>query len=333
VAALIGKRLLAMVGVLFGLAVIVFILQVIIPANPARAMLGAAASPAAVAAKAHQLGYDRPIPQRFLLFMGRLLSGDLQTSLRTRNAVSTDLGNFLPATLELALMAAMFAVILGFGLGLAMAGRMRGRNVMRVLLVGGASMPTFLLALLGILLLYSTLHVLPASGRLSDTVSAPGGPTKLILVDSLLHGQPNVFWDGLQHIIMPALVLSLAPAVAIGRTLNGSLEQALTEDWARTARAKGLRERTVLVRHALRNALGPTLTMGGLQFGLLLGGVVVVEQIFAWPGIGFYTDQAIAYADYPAITGVTLVLGAGYVIVNLLVDLAQMWADPRLRVA
>jgi peptide/nickel transport system permease protein len=332
VAALIAKRLLAMVAVLFGLAVIVFILQVLIPADPARAILGAAATPAAVAAKAHQLGYDRPIPERFVRYMGRLLHGDLQDSLRTRNPVTKDLGTFVPATLELALMASLLAAALGIGLGLAMAGGMRGRQIMRGVLIGGASMPSFLLALLAILLFYSTLHVLPASGRLSDTLTPPSGPTRLILVDSLLHLNFTVFWDALRQIIMPALVLALTPAVALARTLNASLEQAMKEDWARTARSKGLRERTILLRHALRNALGPTLTMSGLQLGFLLGGVVVVEQIFAWPGVGLYTDQAIAYADFPAITGVTLVLGAAYVVVNLLVDLAQMWADPRLRV-
>jgi peptide/nickel transport system permease protein len=331
VVALIGRRLLSMGAVLFGLAVIVFILQVLIPANPARAYLGASASAQAVAAENHKLGYDRPIPVRFERFMGRLLTGNLGDSLRTRNAVLTDLGHYLPATVELALVAAFLAVLMGFGVGLAMAGGMRGRQVMRVVLVGGASMPSFLLALLGILLLYSTLHLLPASGRLSDTLNAPSGPTGLILVDSVLHLEPNVFWNALQHVLMPAFVLALAPAVALARTLNGSLEQSMQEDWARTARSKGLRERTILLRHALRNSLGPALTMGGLQMGFLLGGVVVVEQIFAWPGIGLYTDQSIAYADYPAITGVTLVLGAGYVIINMLVDLAQMWADPRLR--
>ncbi len=328
---LIAKRLLAGVGVLFGLAVIVFILQVIIPANPAKAVLGAAASPAAVAAEAHKLGYDRPVPERFVLFMGRLLQGNLQNSLRTRNPVLTDLGNYLPATAELALTAAVIALGLGFAMGLALAGGVRGRHVARGVLVSGASMPNFLLALLAILFLYSKLHLLPASGRLSDTIVPPSGPTKLLLVDSLLHLRFDVFWDALQHIILPATVLALAPAVAIGRTLNASLEQSMQEDWTRTARAKGLRERTILVRHALRNSLGPTLTMGGLQLGFLLAGVVVVEQIFAWPGIGLYTDQAIQYADYPAITGVTLVLGATYVVVNLIVDLLQIWADPRLR--
>jgi peptide/nickel transport system permease protein len=182
-----------------------------------------------------------------------------------------------------------------------------------------------------IVLLYSKLHLLPASGRVDDTLVIPNGPTKLLLLDSLLHGDLSVFWSALQHILMPAFTLALLPALAIARTLATSCRQVLGEDYVRTARAKGLGERTVLLRHALRNASGPALTMGGLQFGLLLGGIVVVEQIFSWPGLGRYIDQSIAYADFPAITGTTLLLGAAYVVVNFLVDLAQAWADPRIR--
>jgi peptide/nickel transport system permease protein len=140
-----------------------------------------------------------------------------------------------------------------------------------------------------------------------------------------------VFFSALKHLVMPAFSLALLPALAIARTLATSTDAVMREDYVRTARAKGLRERTVLVRHALRNAAGPTLTMGGLQFGLLLGGIIVVEQIFAWPGLGLYLDQSIAYSDFPAITGTTLLLGTAYVLINFLVDLAQAWADPRIR--
>jgi peptide/nickel transport system permease protein len=329
--ALVGRRLLALVAVLCGLAVIVFLLQAVIPADPARAMVGASAPPSVVAAKRHQLGYDKPLPQRFLDFAGRLLHGNLEESLRTRNPVSTDLAAFAPATLELALMAAALAGLLGVGLGLMLVAGGRVARLLRIVLIGGASVPTFLTALLAILLFYSTLHLLPASGRVSDTLVVPSGPTKLLLVDSILHGELNLFWSALTHIIMPALTLALLPALAIARTLATSCEQVMREDYVRTARSKGLRERTVLLRHALRNASGPPLTMSGLQFGLLLGGVVVVEQIFAWPGLGLYLDQSIAYADFPAITGTTLLLGTAYVFVNFFVDLAQAWADPRIR--
>jgi peptide/nickel transport system permease protein len=329
--ALVGRRLVALVGVLVGLAVIVFLLQAVIPADPARAMVGASAPASVVAAKRHQLGYDKPLPQRFLDYADRLLHGDLQESLRTRNPVTTDLASFAPATLELALMASAIAAALGIGLGLMLVAGGRIARLLRIVLIGGASVPTFLTALLAILLFYSTLHLLPASGRVSDTLVVPGGPTKLLLVDSLLHGEPNLFWSALTHILMPAFTLALLPALAIARTLATSCEQVMREDYVRTARSKGLSERAVLLRHGLRNASGPPLTMSGLQFGLLLGGVVVVEQIFAWPGLGLYLDQSIRYADFPAITGTTLLLGTAYVLVNFFVDVAQAWADPRIR--
>jgi peptide/nickel transport system permease protein len=294
-------------------------------------MVGASAPPQIVAAKRHQLGYDQPLPVRFVDYMGRLVTGDLQTSLRTRDPVLTDLGTFAPASLELALAAAAMAAMLGIGLGLALAAGGRIAKGLRLALIGGASVPTFLTALLLIVVFYSNLHLLPSSGRVDDTLVLPSGPTKLLLLDSILHGEPNLFWSAFTHILMPAFTLALLPALAIARTLATSCERVLREDYVRTARAKGLRERTVLLRHALRNASGPALTMSGLQFGLLLGGIVVVEQIFAWPGLGRYIDQSIAYSDFPAITGTTLLLGAAYVIVNFLVDLAQAWADPRIR--
>ncbi|HWJ50274.1 MAG TPA: ABC transporter permease [Solirubrobacteraceae bacterium] len=328
---LLAQRLLALIAVLLGLAVIVFVLQAVIPADPARAMVGASAPKSVVEAKRHELGYDKPLPQRFLDYVDRLLHGNLQESLRTRNPVSTDLATFAPATLELALAAAAIAGVLGVGLGLMLVGAGRVARVLRIVLISGASVPTFLTALLAILLFYSTLHLLPASGRVDDTLVLPSGPTKLLLIDSLLHGEPNLLWSTLTHLLMPALTLALLPALAIARTLATSCEKVMREDYVRTARSKGLRERRVLLRHALRNASGPALTMSGLQFGLLLGGIVVVEQIFAWPGLGLYLDQSIAYADFPAITGTTLLLGAAYVLVNFFVDISQAWADPRIR--
>jgi peptide/nickel transport system permease protein len=330
-AALVARRCVALVAVLLGLALIVFVLQAVVPENPARAMVGASAPPQVVAQKARELGYDEPLPVRFADYMERVLSGNLQTSLRTREPVLRNLEAFAPATLELALAAAAIAAVMGVGLGLMLAAGGRIARLLRVVLIGGASLPTFLSALLLILLLYSTLHLLPASGRVSDTLIVPTGPTKILFLDALLNGEPNVMWSVFTHILMPAFTLALIPALAIARVLASSCEAVMREDYVRTARTKGLRERTVILRHVLRNASGPPLTMSGLQFGLLLGGIVVVEQIFAWPGLGRYLDQSIAYADFPAITGTTLLLGTAYVVVNFLVDLAQAWADPRIR--
>jgi peptide/nickel transport system permease protein len=330
-AGLVARRLVALVAVLLGLAAIVFLLQTTIVADPARAMVGASAPDAVVAAKRHELGYDKPLPARFADFMGRLAAGDLQSSLRTRNPVVDDLASFAPATIELALSAFAIAAAMGLGLGLLLAGGGRSARVARIGLMGSASLPTFLVGLLGIVVFYSTLHVLPASGRIDDTLAIPTGPTGLYVPDALLHADPVMLVSALAHLALPAFALALLPALAIARTLHASLQQVLREDYVRTARSKGLRERTVILRHALRNASGPALTMSGLQFGLLLGGVVVVERIFAWPGLGLYLSQSIAFSDLPAITGTTLILGAAYVVVNFLVDLAQAWADPRIR--
>ncbi len=330
-ATLIGKRLVALFAVLCGLAVIVFVLQAVIPSDPARAMVGASASAEAVAAKERELGYDKPLPEQFAGDLGRTVSGDLQSSLRTRNDVADDLRTFAPATLELALAASLLAALIGIGLALALAAKGRVARVLRVMLVAGASVPGFLVGLLAILVFYSGLGLLPASGRVADTYVLPDGPTGLLLFDSLVAGDPGVFFSALSHLVLPAFTLALVPALAIARTLATTLEQVMREDYVRTARAKGMRERAIILRHGLRNSAGPALTMGGLQFGLLLAGIVVVEQIFAWPGLGLYLNQSIAFSDFPAITGTTLMLGTTYVVVNFLVDIAQAAADPRIR--
>ena len=326
---LIGKRLAAMVGVLLFLAAVVFTLQQLTPSDPVHAMLGANASKAAIAAQRHKLGYDRPLASQYFHYVGGLAHGNFQMSLRTRRPVATDLGHYLPATLELALFGLVLAVVLGALLGIVTAARFRGAGLFRLVTLAGASMPPFLLALFGILLFYRGVHWLPATGR-TGFQDAPTGPTRLLLVDSLVHGQMRLFRDVIGHLILPGLCVAILPAVSIGRVLRSSLLSSLRADYVRTARAKGLREITVLWRHALRNSVGPALSMGGLQVGLMFAGVVVIEQIFAWPGIGLYTVQSIPRSDFPAIAGVTLVLGGGYVIVNTIVDLLQAVADPRI---
>lgn len=322
-------RLASLVGILLGLSVIVFLLQAVVPADPVRAMVGASATPQIVEAKRHELGLDRPLPAQYAQFLSRAVRGDLQMSLHTRRPVRTDIAAFLPATLELAATALAMAVVLGGALGLLTA---RGRATsLRVGLVASASVPAFLLALLLLIVFYAQLRWFPGSGRISAELEAPTGPTGLLTVDGLLAGRLDVVRDALAHLALPALCLALGPAVALGRTLRSSLQTVLGSDHIRTARAKGLTERGVLLRHAVRPALNAPLTMTGLQVGMLLAGVVVIESIFAWPGLGLYTARAITSVDFPAIVGVTLVMGAVYVIVNALVDVAQVAADPRLR--
>jgi peptide/nickel transport system permease protein len=321
--ALIAKRLGAAAIIVLALTAVMFILQKVSPVDPVHAMLGPSASPASVLHEEHVLGLDRPVPAQFLSYLNGLLHANLGMSYRTRRPVSTDLGAFVPATAELTLY--ILAVILAVGSTL----RWPGATVFRVLLMAGASTPAFLLAIAGILLFYSKLNWLPATGR-SGYANPPTGPTGLLTLDGLLHGEPAVTLDALRHLVMPALAIAVVPAVSIGRVLRSSLLTGMQSDYVRTARAKGLSERAVVFRHVLRNCLSAALSMTGLQVGLMFSGVLVIEEIFAWPGVGEYMAQSIPAADFPAISGVTLLLGIGYVAVNTLVDILQAVADPRI---
>jgi peptide/nickel transport system permease protein len=327
--ALIGKRLLAMVVILVALAAVIFYLQHISPLDPVHAQLGAQASAQAIAARRHELGLDQPVTTQFAHYLINLLHGDLGLSYRTRRPVTTDLGAYFPATLELTLagliLALVLAVVLAFGTVL----NWPGSSAFRAVLLIGASTPTFLLGIAGIIIFYQRFGILPANGRIGVS-GAPTGPTGLLTIDGLLHGRPTVTVDALKHLVLPALAIALGPAVSIGRVLRSSLITDQHSDYARTARAKGLSELTVLRRHVLRNALGAALSMTGLQVGLMFAGVLVVEQVFGWPGIGQYVAQSIPVADFPAIAGVTLMLGVAYIVINTAVDILQAAADPRI---
>jgi peptide/nickel transport system permease protein len=199
-------------------------------------------------------------------------------------------------------------------------------------MVSLSSAPVFLLALLSILFLYGKLGWFPATGQ-TGYIDAPTGPTGFLLVDSLVAGRFNVFGDALWHLVLPAFCVAIGPAVAIGRVLRSSMMANMESDHVRTARAKGMSESRILVHHAVRNSVGAALSMTGLQAGLMFAGVVVVEVVFAWPGIGSYAAQSIAVGDFPAVAGVTLVIGVAYVLINTVVDILQAWADPRIRTA
>ncbi len=326
---LISKRLGAMVVIVAVLAATVFLLQKVSPLDPVHAMLGPGASQRAIQTQRHALGLDRPVLAQFWDYLGGLVHGDLGTSYRTRRPVSSDLGSFVPATAELAFFALLMALILAVVLAVATTLRWPGAGLFRLLLLAGASTPAFLLAIAAILLFYQKLGWLPATGR-TGFPDAPDGPTHLLTVDGLLAGRPDVTADALRHVLLPALAIAAGPAVSIGRVLRSSLLGNSGSDYVRTARAKGLTEGRILRRHLLRNSVGPALSMTGLQVGLMFAGVLVIEQVFAWPGVGQYTAQSIPVADFPAISGVTLLLGAGYVVINTIVDILQALADPRI---
>jgi peptide/nickel transport system permease protein len=321
--AFVVKRAAAAIVVLLVLSAAVFFLQAISPGDPVKAYLGANASPAAVASERAALHLDDPPVTRYLRYLGGVAHGDLGVSYRTHQSVTKDLGAYLPATMELVGVAFLFALLLGALFAASGALRWPGGAGLRTVLLVGATAPPFLLALGGIILFYSRLGWLPASGR-------GGEDTGFLLVHSLFTGRWTQFGSGFQHVFLPALVLAIAPAVSIGRILRSSLEATLGADHVRTARSKGLTEFSVFARHVFRNSVGPGLSMAGLQLGFMFAGVVVVEQIFSWPGIGNYLAESIPASDYPAIAGVTLVLGAIYVVTNAVVDLAQALADPRV---
>lgn len=320
------RRAGAAVVLLLILTAIIFVLQDISPGDPVKASLGANASPAAVAAERDRLGLDDPLPVRYVRFVGDAATGDLGTSLRTHREVMDDLRDYGPATAELVGLAFVFAAILAALFAFSGALRWLGGGAYRGILLVGATAPPFLLGLGGIILFYSRLGWLPASGRGPDDP----GPTGFVVFDSLLHGSIADATDALKHLLLPALVLSIAPAIAIGRILRSSIEDVFRADHIRTARAKGLDERAVLSRHVVRNSLNPALSMAGLQLGFIFAGVVVVEQVFSWPGLGNYLAESIQVSDFPAIAGVTLVLGAVYIVSNAVVDVLQAVVDPRI---
>lgn len=320
------RRLGAAVVLLLVLSAVIFLLQAMSPGDPVKAYLGANSSPSAVAAKRQDLGLNDPLPVRYGKFVINLAQGNLGMSFRTHRPIAADLHDFLPATVELVAVSFIFAVLLGLVFAISGALHWPGGALYRGPLLVLATAPSFLLALIGIVLFYSRLNWLPAAGRGGQAT----GPTGLLLIDSVLSGDAAQWASAAQHLILPALALAIAPAIAIGRILRSSLETTLRADYVRTARSKGLTETMVLGRHVVRNSLGPVLSMAGLQLGFMFAGDVVVEQVFSWPGIGNYLGSSIPVSDFPAIAAVTLVLGAIYIVVNALVDVFQAVADPRL---
>lgn len=325
------SRVAAMVAIIIALIAVMFVLQHISPMDPVKAQLGANASADAVAARRHTLGLDQPVINQFWNYLVDAARGDLGSSYRTRHPVSSDLGDFFPATLELALyglgLALILAGLLAFGTTL----KWRGAGALRAILFTGAAAPMFLLGILGLIVFYQKLGWVPANGRI-NVPNPPTGPTGMLTVDGLISGRFDVVANALHHLILPAVVIALGPAVAIGRVLRSSLLTDADSDYARTARAKGLSEGRIMAGHVLRNSVGGALSMTGLQVGLMFSGVLVVEQVFGWPGIGQYIAQSIPVADFPAIAGVTLMLGVLYVVINTAVDLLQAAADPRIAV-
>jgi peptide/nickel transport system permease protein len=329
------RRVLLLPPMLVGITLLSFILSHAVPADPVSANLGeqAAANPEVVAAFRHRWGLDRPLPQQYAVYLGRLAQGDMGISISTHQPVTIDLRQHLPATIELAVAAMILSLLLGIPLGIASAVR-RDTAIDQISRGGslvGVSVPVFWLGLVALLIFYARLGWVPSPGQLSPRLPRPPFVTGFIILDAVLAGRMDIARDALAHLALPALVLAAYSVGVITRMMRGSMLDVLGEDYVRTARAKGLPGRTVTLRHAARNALLPVLTVIGLSFGGLLSGAVVTESVFAWPGLGSYAFQSATSLDFPAIMGVGIVVASVYILVNLVVDLAYAAVDPRIR--
>ena len=328
----IARRLAFMVFVLFGMTVITFTLTHVVPADPVRLLAGPHATASELATLRHTYGVDRPLPAQYILYLQNLLHGNLGISLTDRRPVLQDIEQFFPATLELALCALIIAVGIGVPLGV-YAAMARGRIVdaiIRITSIAGVSMPIFWLGLVVQFIFFKQLGWLPIGGRLDLIDNPPNTVTGLYLVDAIITGNFAVLGDVISHLILPAVTLALGSLVLITRMTRASVLEILAQDYIRTARAKGVGHMRVIFRHALRNAITPTLTVIGLQLGYLLSGDFLAETIFNWPGIGYYGVNAISNLDFPGIMGVTLVISVIYVAANLVVDVLYVVADPRI---
>ncbi len=332
-ARLIVRRFLFLVFVLWGVTLMTFFLSRVAPGDPARLIAGPHANAAAIANIKHVYGLDRPVWIQYGRYMADLVRGNLGQSFVTRRGVTADLTYFLPATVELALYAIVVGSLLGV-VGGTIAAVRRGSAVdvgTRLAAIGGLSMPSFWIAMLFQLVFFSRLGWLPFGGRLATGAIPPPHITGLYTIDALLTGRWSTFVDAATHLVLPVATLALAEVGLMTRIVRTALLEELGEDYVRTARAKGLSGTRVLLRHALRNALLPAVTTLGLEFGLLAGGVFLVETIYAWPGLGRYAYDAIRASDYNATMGVTLVVALLYVLINLVVDVVYLYLDPRIR--
>jgi peptide/nickel transport system permease protein len=335
VAQYVSRRLGLLLVSVLGVTLISFLIAHAVPADPIVSNLGQQASqrPEIVKAFKEKWGLDRPLHIQYLAFLGNLLQGEMGTSINTRRAITKDLAHFLPATIELSTAAVLFALAVGVPLGVVAAIRRDGLvdHVARLVSLIGVSIPIFWLATASLVLFYATLHWTVGPGRLGPQIDSPPQLTGFFTIDAAVAGDWTTFRSAVSHLVLPGLVLASSVLGLVTRVTRSSMLDALSQDYLRTARAKGIPEAGIVARHALRNALIPTVTVLGLAYGGLLSGAVMTETIFAWPGLGRYAFQSAVTNDFPAIMGVTFVIGVMYTLVNLAVDLLYGWLDPQIR--
>lgn len=330
----ITRRLLAMIPAIFGVIISMFVITRVLPGNPARTFAGEQAPQSVVDEITKTMGLDQPLYVQFFRYLADLVQGDLGFAWHTGQTVLEDFATRLPATVELGVAALLIALLIGIPLGIISATR-RDQFVdqaSRVASMVGASMPVFWLGLLVIFVFYKELGIAPAPlGRIASDVYPPTRITGLYTVDSLLSGDMVALGSSLTHLIWPAMVLAGGSMAIITRMTRSAMLEVIGQDYVRTAMAKGLSGYIVIGKHAFKNAAPVIATITGLQFGQLLGGAVITETIFTWPGLGSYVTQSILATDYAPVQAFTLIAAIMYLVVNLAVDLFNSWLDPRVK--
>ncbi|MBN2261144.1 MAG: ABC transporter permease [Clostridiales bacterium] len=325
------KRILLVLPVLIGVSILAFSILHFIPGDPARVILGERATAQAVIELQEKLGLNEPLIIQYFSFMKNIINGDLGTSIITNESVTTELFTAFAATLELTIFSMIIAIVVGIAAGTLAAVKQYSifDNVSMVGALVGVSMPIFWLGLLMIWLFSYKLGILPASGRLAVSFDVPR-ITNFILIDTLMAGNFAAFKDGILHLLMPGFALATIPMAIIARMTRSSMLEVMRQDYIRTARAKGLSEKVIIFKHAIKNAFLPIITVIGLQIGLLLGGAVMTETVFSLPGLGRKMYLSIMARDYPMVQGGILVIAFFFVLVNLIVDITYMFIDPRI---
>jgi len=326
------RRVFSLIPVLFGMTLVVFAIIRAIPGDPAQVILGQKATKEAIATLTTELGLDKPWYIQYVDYIKELLTGDLGTSLRTRGPINEEIWPYLAATIELTIVAMIIAIFIGVNAGIISAWFSNSwfDYLAMILALVGVSMPIFWLGLMEQWAFSIELGWLPSTGR-EDVRNPITAITNIYMIDTLLQGRTDQFVQVLQHLILPSLALATIPMAIIARMTRSTMLEVMKSDYIRTARAKGLKMFWVVYKHALKNAIIPVLTVIGLQTGLLLGGAILTETIFGWPGIGRYLYDAIGYRDYPVIQSGILVIAAIFILINLIVDLLYAVVDPRIK--
>lgn len=326
------KRLLLLIFVLWGITTLTFIIVAAVPRNPAIAMAGSQASPEQIEKFNVRWGLDKPLWQRYISFYAYLFKGDMGTSIRTERPVALEMRNFFPATFELATFSVFISFVIGVPLGI-LAALKRNKwpdQVTRFVSLIGVSTPNFWFGLIILLVFYFILGGV-GPGRVSSASFEPAHITGFYILDSILTGDWRALSNSFQHLIMPAFALGFFGIGIVTRMMRSSMIDTLGKDYIKAARARGLSQYQVIVSHGLRNSLIPVLTVLGVLYGAYLGGVIVIEVVFSWPGLGNFAYNSILKSDHPAIMGVVLVISLFYSLVNLVVDILYRYLDPRIK--